>query len=159
FGSANTEVSQVTRDLLFDGNHAGPVQAADAVLFVLDWRLVDEERQMLGALAARFGSGFGLAVSTLGVLDQRDLQYSGQEVAERCAAHASSLRDFLGDVVPVVALLAQTATGGLLTEADANAIADLAAQPDQDRRMWLRTVERFREHATCLPEQTRARLL
>lgn len=159
FGSANAEVSQVTRDLLFDGHNVSPVQAADAVLFVLDWRLVDEERQMLGALAARFGSDFGLAVSTLGVLNQRNLQYSGQEVGERCAAHASNLRDFLGEVVPVVALLAQTAAGGLLTEADANAIAELAAQPEQDRRAWLTTVERFRERATCLPVQTRARLL
>jgi hypothetical protein len=125
----------------------------------MDWRLVDEERQMLGALAARFGSDFGLAVSTLGVLNQRNLQYSGQEVAERCAAHANSLREYLGEVVPVVALLAQTATGGLLTEADAKAIAELAAQPEQDRRKWLSTVERFREHATCLDKQTRARLL
>jgi hypothetical protein len=159
FGSANTEISQLARDLLFDGDSTGLVQAADAVLFVLDWRLVDEERQMLRALAARFGTEFGLAVSTLGVLNQRDLQYSPQEVAQRCASHAASLRDFLGGVVPVVALLAQTATGGVLTEADARAIAELAGQPDEDLRRWLRTVERFRDGAVILPERVRARLL
>lgn len=157
FGSATPGVSQVSRDLLFDGT--GAALQADAVLFVLDWRLVAEEVDMLAALSARFGSEYGLAVATLGVLNVRDVELPATEIEQRCAQHHAQLRAYLSEVVPLAALPAQTAGSGALTEADALAIGELARAPDEEVRRLLRDADRFRYAAGCLQPATRARLL
>ena len=162
-GSAHVEISQATTDYLTPHPGAGSILAADAVLFVLTGRLVVEELESLREMMNGFASELGLAVTALGLLTQLD-HFAGidtyeSDVRERCESHATALRGYVSDVVPIAGLIAETAAAGLFSERDAHAIGTLAEQGDDVLETWLLSVERFRTKAICISEESRERLL
>jgi hypothetical protein len=162
FGSANVEVSSRTWNYLLptDGKDA---LIADAILFVLSGQLVQEERAALAAINMQYSSDLGMAVSTFGVLTRIDQYAEGSdlrlEADERTLSYRSELSEFVADVFPVLGLLAETATGGLLTEADSSAIARLAEVNDAELASITLSVDRFRLQADWLDQSVRDRLL
>jgi GTP-binding protein EngB required for normal cell division len=163
FGSVRVDVSGRTWDYLLPTN-GNDALIADAIIFVISGEVLQEELNALTALNVQYSTELGMAVSTFGALTKVDLigDIGGDlrlEAEERSALLRSQLSQFVTDVFPVLGLLAETATSGSLTEPDGAAVARLAELTDSEIANLLMSVDRFRNHADCIEESSRHRLL
>jgi len=111
------------------------VGQADAVLFLFRETERSDEIEFLRDLQASFGELGASAVNTIGLLSHADLfgsgPFSGEDpfviAAQRGRQLATDRAGELGEVIPVAALLAESARTGRLREADARQLAALNA--------------------------------
>jgi hypothetical protein len=128
--STDTENSAVTERLLGDTMNAA--LAADALLFCVNGPLKDDEAEAVRAFRtgrgrARLTGGSAVAILTKAD-EMSDDRRSTLKAADTLARRMSrSHADIFGDVLPVVGLLAETATTGALRERHAADLARLAA--------------------------------
>lgn len=109
------------------------VGQADAVLFLFREAERSDEVEFLRDLQASFGELGASAVNTIGLLSHADLfgagPFSGEDpfviAAERGRQLALDRAGELGEVIPVAALLAESARTGRLRESDARQLAAL----------------------------------
>ncbi len=126
---------------------AGAVSQADALVFLLPL-LRQADAQVLRGFAKLFGDSTLSAASAIAVLSKIDRLAKGGDplaaaspIAERVGAE---LRGVVSAVVPVVGLLAETAHAAVFTEADARALAAVAAVSDPlDREDMLLSADDF----------------
>lgn len=126
---------------------ASAVSRADALLFLLPL-LRQADAQILRGFSKLFGGSSLSAASAVAVLSKVDRLSKGSDplaaaapIAERVAIE---LRGVVSSVLPVVGLLAETAQAAVFTEADARALATVAAVNDPlDRDDMLLTAEDF----------------
>ncbi len=142
--SLNDENSQRTRAFLDSGrtNPAG----ADAVLYLMR-HLHRADSEFLGSFMDRTVAGAS-PVNALAVLSRADeigaCRLDAMESASRIAARYesdSAVRTLVGSVLPVAGLLAQT--GLTLHEHEYQALAELAALPEDDRDRLCLSVDYF----------------
>ncbi|MET8149858.1 dynamin family protein [Actinoplanes sp. NPDC049668] len=114
---------------------------ADALLYVMP-HPGERDREALEALRGTSGRAGMSAANVLGVLSRVDTLGDGADDpwprARRIAArYASELRGLVADVVPVIGLLAETASGDTFTEADARRLRRLAELDPDDLEDFL----------------------
>ncbi|MGD9792131.1 MAG: dynamin family protein [Acidimicrobiia bacterium] len=131
-----------------EGEHtAGAVSRADALLFLLPV-LRQSDAAVLQGFAKLFGGSGLSAASTIAVLSKIDrLGRTPDPVGQvqpMVQRMASDLRGVVGDVLPVIGLLAETSRAAVFTEADARAVHAVAAVRDEfDREDMLLSAEDF----------------
>lgn len=143
---------------------ASAVSRADALVFLLPL-LRQADAQVLRGFAKLFGGSSLSAASAVAVLSKVDrLSKDGDPLvaaAPIASRIATELRGVVSAVMPVIGLLAETAQAAVFTEADARALAAVAAVQDPfDREDMLLTAEDFiRFDMLDLDRQHRVRLL
>ncbi|WP_019856327.1 dynamin family protein [Actinopolyspora mortivallis] len=145
------------------------VLGAEAVLYVLTQSARADDRHALDTFAAATGERPAGPANAVGVLNKADTVEpgsagDGQEdpwtSAEALAAEqARRLGPKVTDVVPLIALLAETAESPEFTDADATALHQLARMDPATRRTMLLSGELFTEWECPVPTETRTRLL
>ncbi len=153
--------SSTERLMSQSGDVLSATDQADAVVFLLNQVLMQEEYKTLEHLT---GSGGDAAASTLGVLSKADKLGDGEEdpwlVAVALAGrYAGQFREHVSTVVPVVGLLAESAEAAIITETDAKALRTLAALEPKLLEHILVSYERFTSADISVPAVTRERLL
>jgi Dynamin family len=166
--STNTSVSEGARRALLgediDGDSAGAIAAAEAVVYVFTQAVREDDLQALEsfrAVSARLASN---PVNSLGVFTKADKVVGGGTdpwpVAGPLAAdQAQLLRRVVSDVVPVVGLLAETTEAGRLTAADCEALRELSRLASADRAVLLASVDLFTGRDCPVSRERRERLL
>jgi len=157
-------VSTAPFDADIDADSAGEVAAAEAVVYVFTQAVRADDVRALEAFrdsSARLASS---PINALGVFGKVDTLAGGPgdpwPVAGPLAEQqAGLLARTVSDVVPVVALLAETAEAGRLTAADAAALRELATLPVGQLRVLLASVDLFRTRPAPLDAARRERLL
>jgi hypothetical protein len=133
--STNTENSDVTERMLHDTSDSAA--RADALLFCVNGPIKEDEE----AAVRQFGSGPGAGRlsggSTVGILTRADQigadpLTSWKSASELAAEMSTRHADLFSSVVPVVGLLAETATTGALRERHARALHALAGAWNAD---------------------------
>lgn len=162
--SATTAVSARTRELLaLDDVSRGAVAAADVLLLVLPVEPRADELDVLARFDEQFQGIARSALNAVGVLSRID---QSTVPAADVPAHAAALsqrlvqdhRLELAAVLPVNGLLAETASAGVLTERDVQALRALAAGGEATRLLLL-SADRFVSAASDVPGAARERLL
>ncbi|GIF22238.1 hypothetical protein BJ973_002562 [Actinoplanes tereljensis] len=157
-------VSTAPFDADIDAASAGEVAAAEAVVYVFTQAVRADDVRALEAFrdsSARLASS---PINALGVFGKVDTLAGGPgdpwpiagPLAEQQAA---LLARTVSDVVPVVALLAETAEAGRLTDADGAALRELAKLPMEQLRVLLASVDLFRSRPAPIDAARRERLL
>lgn len=126
---------------------ASAVSRADALVFLLPL-LRQADAEVLRGFSKLFGGSTLSAASAVAVLSKVDRLSKGNDplqsaapIAERIA---TELRGVVSAVLPVIGLLAETAQAAVFTEADARALAAVAAVSDPlDRDDMLLTADDF----------------
>lgn len=161
--SVHDEYSSSTARLLAQsGGSLGATDKTDAVVFMLNQVLMQEELDVLRSFNTV--SGTDTAASTLGVLSKADKLGDGEEdpwpIAVALAnRYAGQFREQVSTVVPVIGLIAESAETATLTELDAKALKALAGlEPNVFTRM-LWSPDRFLEADVVVPVPARERLL
>ena len=166
--STNTSVSEGARRALLgedlDGDSAGAIATAEAVLYVFTQAVREDDLQALESfrtVSARLASN---PINSVGVFTKADKLVGGGAdpwpVAGPLAAdQAQLLRRVVSDVVPVVGLLAETTEAGRLTAADCEALRALSRLTPADRTMLLASVDLFIGRDCPVSRQQRERLL
>ncbi|GAA2632684.1 dynamin family protein [Paractinoplanes durhamensis] len=157
-------VSTAPFDADIDADSAGEVAAAEAVVYVFTQAVRADDVRALDAFrdsSARLASS---PINALGVFGKVDTLVGGPgdpwPVAGPLAEQqAGLLARTVSDVVPVVALLAETAEAGRLTAADGAALRELAELPMEQLRVMLASVDLFRTRPAPLDAAQRERLL
>jgi hypothetical protein len=126
---------------------AGAVSRADALLFLLPL-LRQSDAEALRGFSKLFGGSSLSSASALAVLSKVDrLAKDGDPMAAAApiaSRVASELRGVVSGVLPVIGLLAETAQAAVFNEADARALAAVAAITDRfDREDMLLTTDDF----------------
>ncbi|MFI5041058.1 MAG: dynamin family protein [Acidimicrobiales bacterium] len=164
-GSVNRDRSAATEELLASAKTTSwASRAADAIVFVLNHSLLEDEKSAIEVFASGEGEQSASAANALGVLSRADQLGDGSvdpwglalELANR---YAGVFKDSVADVVPVIGLMAETAETASLTEVDARHLATLAAMEPKafDRLMW--SADRFVSGEAPVPADRRERLL
>ena len=127
--SAATANSAVTQRLLVDSDDAAA--AADAVLFCLNGPIKDDEAEAVqsfrnGRGASRLTGGTALGLLTKADQLSNDRRTSFKEAVELAQRMSTAHADLFSSVVPVIGLLAETATTGALRERHGHALRQLA---------------------------------
>jgi hypothetical protein len=157
-------VSTAPFDADIDADSAGEVAAAEAVVYVFTQAVRADDVRALDAFrdaSARLSSS---PINALGVFGKVDTLAGGPgdpwPIAGPLAQQqAGLLARTVSDVVPVVALLAETAEAGRLNAADAAALRELAQLPVEQLRVLLASVDLFRTRPAPLDAARRERLL
>lgn len=163
--SASTASGGATRELLaLDGASRGAVAAADVLLLVLPVEPRADEIDVLARFDEQFQGIARSALNAVGVLSRIDQSpVPAAEVPLRAAALARRLVEDhllqLAAVLPVNGLLAETASCGVLTERDTQALRELAALSPEQVRLLLLSADRFAQAPADVPAATRERLL
>ncbi|WP_229074839.1 dynamin family protein [Actinoplanes sp. DH11] len=147
-----------------DADSAGEVAAAEAVVYVFTQAVRADDRQALEAFHTASARLATSPINAIGVLGKADTLTGGADdpwpVAGRLAGQqAGLLARTVGDVVPVAALLAETAEAGRLTAADRDALARLAALPAATLTLLLASADLFRSRPAPVSAEQRERLL
>ncbi|MDO8362715.1 MAG: dynamin family protein [Actinomycetota bacterium] len=126
---------------------ASAVSRADALLFLLPL-LRQSDAEALRGFSKLFGGSSLSAASALAVLSKVDRLSKGGDplaaAAPIAGRVAAELRGVVSGVLPVIGLLAETAQAAVFTEADARALAAVAAIDDPlDREDMLLTSDDF----------------
>ncbi|PRW61685.1 dynamin family protein [Actinopolyspora mortivallis] len=145
------------------------VLGAEAVLYVLTQSARADDRHALDTFGAATGERPAGPANAVGVLNKADTVEpdsagDGQEdpwsSAEALAAEqARLLTPKVTDVVPLIALLAETAESPEFTDADATALHQLARLDPATRQTMLLSGDLFTEWECAVPADTRERLL
>ena len=163
--STSTARSASTRELLaLDGASRGAVAAADVLLLVLPVEPRADEIDVLARFDEQFQGVARSALNAVGVLSRIDQSpVPAAEVPARAAALARRLVEDhalqLAAVLPVNGLLAETASCGVLTERDVQALRELAAIGRDRLDLLLLSADRFVQAAAEVPSAVRDRLL
>jgi hypothetical protein len=132
----------------------------DALVFVINQSARQDDAEAVAAFGEMVGTATASPSSAIGVLGKAD-KIGGRDtsqaaaIADRCA---EALQSRLGKVIPLVALLAETAQCGMLNEHDARAVAALAAEDRKRMAATVRSVDLFRKLAP-IPAADTERLL
>jgi energy-coupling factor transporter ATP-binding protein EcfA2 len=149
-GSVNQEYSQMTEELLaVERDSADAAQRADAVVFLLNQVMMEDEIQALQMFRnATPGEGETSAANAVGLLSKADqlgdfTQDPWGVALELAGVYAGKFRDEVAAVVPVIGLVAETAETATLSETDTRQLGDLAGmEPKQlERLLW--SADRF----------------
>jgi len=140
---------QTVRFLGIDEGSRAAARTADAILFVLNSQVHEDEEAVLSQFRS---TSFGLhaePANALGVLAKADevtMDAAGawREAARLAANHSRRLSRSVAKVVPVIGLLAETAACNF-SEPDAAAVRSLAALDDNARDDALMEIESFSE--------------
>jgi hypothetical protein len=146
-GARDTGAAERTRELLaMRESSKSSIATADALVFLLPQTARDGDRRFLQDFSNLVRSDDAAPITAVGVLSKADTVGHGDRRVgdERAAELAASLSSSVCTVVPVVALLAETATAGGLTEVDAEALRALAAEPAATRKALLAGADFFR---------------
>jgi Dynamin family len=158
--AADERHSDPTRALLtMHDASLGAVAEADALVFLMSQTAREDDEEVLEAFAEATRGIETSAARTIGVLSMADKIAGGdtrraQQIAEGLA---NALRPKVSTVIPVVALLAETAE--VLTERDAKHLKLLAEVDREARDRAMTDVELFRELSSPIPADRRERLL
>lgn len=164
-GSVHGALSASTEQLLTARTTADAAAAADAVVFLLNQPVMEDELATLQGFA---GSDDGAcagrpprAVAVLGRADQLgDGSGSPWTIALELASYYSSLfREDVAAVVPVMGLIAETAEAAGLTERDAKQLLRLAEMDEKSFGKLLWSVDRFVAGDVPVSREDRRRLL
>ncbi|GLW30438.1 dynamin family protein [Actinoplanes regularis] len=147
-----------------DADSAGEIAAAEAVIYVFTQAVRADDVRALDAFhdaSARLATS---PINALAVLGRIDTLAGGADdpwpVAVPLAAQqATLLRRTVGDVVPLAGLIAETAGAGRLTDADRDALAQLAGLPADDLQLLLTSADLFRALPAPIDPERRERLL
>ncbi|WP_255435714.1 dynamin family protein [Actinoplanes sp. OR16] len=166
-GLASTDVASSERAeqaVGIDPDSAGEVAAAEAVVYVFTQAVRADDRAALEAFHTASANLATSPINAIGVLGKVDTLVGGAgdpwPVAGPLAAQqAGLLARTVGDVVPVGALLAETAEAGRLTASDRDALAQLAALPAAALTLLLTSADLFRTRPAPISTAQRERLL
>jgi 50S ribosome-binding GTPase len=165
-GSVHEEFSQMTEELLaVERDSADAAQRADAVVFLLNQVMMEDELQALQMFRnATPGDGETSAANAVGLLSKADQLGDGIQdpwgvALELAGVYAGKFRDEVAAVVPVIGLVAETAETAILSEADTRQLAELATmEPKQfERLLW--SADRFVGADAPVSSEARAALL
>jgi hypothetical protein len=157
-------VSTAPFDADIDDDSAAEVAAAEAVVYVFTQAVRADDVRALEAFRAASARLSATPINALGVFSKIDTLVGGPAdpwpLAEPLAhRQAALLARTVGDVVPVAALLAETAEAGRLTGADADALRTLAGMPADQLRLLLASADLFRSRPAPVDAHRRERLL
>ena len=164
-GSVHGALSASTRQLLITRTTADAAAAADAVVFLLNQPVMEDELATLrGFTGSEGGADEGGPPSAVGVLGRADQLGDGSgspwAVALDLASHYSRLfRDEVAAVVPVMGLIAETVETAGLTERDAQQLLRLAELDEKSFSKLLWSVDRFAGGDAPVSSADRQRLL
>ena len=157
--------SALTRDLLaLDTRSRLGVAKADAVVFLLSSSVSAGDAEVLADLRSLFTTLNASSINAVGVLSKADkLDEDAPDPLASARAIAAQLggqlRGSVAIVVPIIGLLAETADCGVMTEAAAKALHDLASLPLPARRSLLLSTDRFINADVPVEPEARADLL
>lgn len=141
----------------------GALLAAEAVVYVFTQAVRGDDVAVLEQLrssAARLSSG---PLNSLGLLNKVDVLCGGGDpwvaAGALAAGQAGVLRRLVGEVVPVVGLLAQTGWAGGFGEVEAAAVAEVAVLPRGVLDVLLASVDLFVSLPCGVDEGVRRRLV
>jgi GTPase SAR1 family protein len=160
-GSVHPGYSASTEQLLEASRSSiAAADRADAVVFLMNQVVLEDEMSVLGSLSEQSADGS----RTVGVLGRADQLGDGSgdswQVAVELAEHFSDLfEDRLRAVVPVIGLLAETAETATLTERDVASLRQLAQLPPAEYARLTWSADRFLSTETDVPVAERRRLL
>lgn len=152
-----------------DDTSRNAVAGAEAVLYVVTQGVRADDQQALAAFTAATASREAGPVNAIAVLNKADTiapeSVTGSDgdvwkaaslLAEK---QALTLKPRVADVLPVIGLLAETAESGGFTQADADALKQLAQLDDVTWDMMLVSADIFTTWDCDVPSGTRLRLL
>jgi 50S ribosome-binding GTPase len=149
-GSVNEEYSQLTQDLLaIERDSADAAQRADAVVFLLNQVMMEDELQALQMFRnATPGDGDTSAANAVGLLSKADQLGDGTQdpwgvALELAGIYSGKFRDEVAAVVPVIGLVAETAETATLSEADTRLLGELASMEAKSFERLLWSADRF----------------
>ncbi|MCA2214951.1 dynamin family protein [Jidongwangia harbinensis] len=159
---AEEAVGTAPFDAGIDAASASEVAAAEAVVYVFTQAVRADDVRALEAFRASSARLASTPINALGVFGKVDTLVGGAAdpwpVAEPLAAQQQALLSrCVGEVVPVVGLLAETGEAGRLTAADCAALGRLAQAPDLP--LLLASVDLFRTRPAPVDAARRERLL
>lgn len=166
-GLASTDIAGSARAeeaVGIDADSAGEITAAEAVMYVFTQAVRADDLRALEAFHAASARLATSPINAIGVLGKVDTLTGGAgdpwPVAGPLAQQqARLLTRTVGDVVPVAALLAETAEAGRLTAADRDALAKLATLPAAELTLLLASADLFRNRPAPVSAEQRDRLL
>ncbi len=149
-------------DAGIDADSSSAVAAAEAVVYVFTQAVRADDVRALEAFRAASARLTAGPINAIGVFGKVDTLVGGAgdpwPVALPLAQQqAALLARTVGDVVPVVGLLAETGEAGRLTAADCAALGRLAAAPDLP--VLLASADLFRSRPAPVDAERRERLL
>jgi hypothetical protein len=165
-GSVNRDFSASTEEFLAQ-THASTAAtaAADAVVFMMNQVLMEDELQTLQKLHAPDADGAGAsAANTVGILSRADQLGDGtqdpwQVAVALATKYAGTFGSDMATVVPVMGLIAETAEAATITELDVKNLSTLTALEPKDFGRMLWSPDRFVSAEAPVSEPARARLL
>jgi hypothetical protein len=166
--ASSRRAQQVVGDAPFDADidadSAAEVAAAEAVIYVFTQAVRADDVRALDAFHDASARLAASPINALGVLAKVDTLAGGADdpwpvAAPLAQQQAHLLARTVGDVVPIAGLLAETCGAGRLTDADRDALAQLAALPGTDLRLLLTSVDLFRTLSAPVAADRRERLL
>jgi hypothetical protein len=149
-GSVHEEFSQMTEELLaVERDSADAAQRADAVVFLLNQVMMEDELQALQMFRnATPGDGETSAANAVGLLSKADQLGDGTQdpwgvALELAGVYAGKFRDEVAAVVPVIGLVAETAETATLSESDTRQLVELATMEPKKLERLLWSADRF----------------
>ncbi|WP_309238545.1 dynamin family protein [Actinoplanes aureus] len=147
-----------------DADSAGEITAAEAVVYVFTQAVRADDIRALEAFHAASARLATSPINAIGVLGKVDTLAGGADdpwpiAGPLAEGQARLLARTVGDVVPVAALLAETAEAGRLTAADRDALAKLATLPAAELTLLLASADLFRNRPAPVGAEQRDRLL
>lgn len=163
-GSVHGALSASTQQLLTTRTTADAAAAADAVVFLLNQPVMEDELATLRGFTSPDGAPAGAAPSAVGVLGRADQLSDGVAspwaVALELASYYSRLfRDDVAAVVPLMGLIAETAETAGLTERGAKHLLRLAELDEKSFGRLLWSVDRFVAGEAPVASEDRQKLL
>jgi hypothetical protein len=159
------EYSSATQELLaLTAQTTAATAQADAVVFLFNHVVMDDERKALELLAARSEAEPGSAANTVGLLSKADKLGDGEHdpwnlALELATRFSERFTGEVSTVVPVIGLMAETSEAAILTELDVKHLATLAAMDPGRLEPLMWSPDRFVEGEAPVPSEARARLL
>ncbi len=169
-GLGSLDAASVARtEQLLDPVSTNAVAGAEAVLYVVTQSVRAGDQQALTAFAAATAGRDAGPVNVIALLNKADMiapesvAGAGDDVwrAAELLAHrqAASLRPRVAGMLPVIGLLAESAETGGFTSADADALRELAALPEDSWAPLIASADLFTTWDVPVPTATRVRLL
>lgn len=151
-------------DADIDADSTGEVAAAEAVVYVFTQAVRADDVRALEAFRATSARLQSSPINALGVFGKVDTLVGGAgdpwPVAGPLADQQGALlARTVSEVVPVVALLAETGEAGRLTSADTAALRELATLPAGELSLLLASVDLFRSRPAPVDRERRERLI
>jgi Dynamin family len=149
-----------------DAGSRAAIAQAEAVLYVLTQAARADDADALAIFKAYSTPQASSPINALGVLNKADQLVPGPGVADEwaeatalAASQAEALRQQVWDVLPLVGIVAEATEAGHFTQADADALRQLAALDPAEREMLFFSTDLFVRPDVPVPVAARNRLL